>query len=63
MRYMREAGGLSVHYPYGGRATFSGPTIRERAQREIDLAAKNGNSIRPINPLYDKPSAFSGGSK
>lgn len=63
MAYMRENGGLSVHYPYGGRQTFKGPTIKERADREIALARSQGHSIRPINPLYDKPSAYSGGSK
>lgn len=63
MRYIRENGGLSVQYPYGGRQTFKGPTIKERADREIALAAANGTSLRPINPLYDRPNAYSGGSK
>lgn len=63
VKYMRENGGMSVHYRYGGKKAFHGPTIRERAEREHALAAANGTSLRPINPTYDKPSAYSGGSK
>lgn len=59
MAYMRANGSLAVHYPYGGRAAFSGPTIRERQQKIIDDAAKQGRSVRLVNPTYDRgPAAF-----
>lgn len=63
LRYMRDNGGVPVHYRYGGKKAFHGPTIRERVEREHALARSQGNELRQINPVYDKPANFSGGAK
>lgn len=55
LAYMRENGGLTVQYPYGGRETFHGPTIRERAAREVATAASKGVQAVPKTNIYTGP--------
>lgn len=57
MRYWREGGGAPMKFTYG-KARFNGPTIRERQQKAFDDAAREGKSIRVVNPTYDRPAKF-----
>lgn len=52
MKYWRE-GGVPMQFTYG-KQRFSGPTIRERQQKIVDDAAREGKSVRPVNPRYDR---------
>lgn len=61
MRHMRENGGLAVHYPYGGRQTFKGPTIKERQAKMIEECRSQGWEPRVKNPLYDNAPAVKAG--
>lgn len=65
IRYMRENGGLAVHYRYGGRKAFHGPTINERREKMIAECRAQGWEPRQVNPTYDRgPDAFKqGGGK
>ena len=65
LRYMRERGGVAVHYKYGGREAFHGPTIKERQAKMTAECRAQGWEPRVVNPLYDRgPDAFKqGGGK
>lgn len=52
MRYMREHGSLAVHYPYGGREAFHGPTIRERQESAVKEAQSNGYTPEPVGTRW-----------
>lgn len=52
MRYMREHGSLAVHYPYGGREAFHGPTIRERQEAAVKEAQSNGYTPEPVGTRW-----------
>lgn len=52
MKYMREHGSLAVHYPYGGREAFHGPTIRERQESAVKEAQSNGYTPEPVGTRW-----------
>lgn len=52
MQYWREHGS-PLQFTYG-KDSFHGPTIRERQEKIIEGAAKNGYEVRQVNPRYDR---------
>lgn len=53
LKYWREGGGAPLKFTYG-KDTFSGPTIRERQDKILSDAKREGRDIRPVNPRYDR---------
>lgn len=62
VRYMRDRGGLPVHYQGGvgrkGRDFFHESCIPERQRLIKERARKEGWEARLVNPLYDRPANF-----
>jgi hypothetical protein len=62
MRYIRDRGGLGVHYqgskPGKPRDFFHNGTIAEKQRKIVEGARRNGWEARPVNPLYDRPANF-----
>lgn len=52
MAYVRSSGGLGVHYSFGGREAFHGPTIRERQERAVTEARENGYDPTPVGTRW-----------
>lgn len=52
-RYWRNGSGVALQYTYG-QENFHGPTIRERQEKIVSDAAKEGRSVRQVNPVYDR---------
>lgn len=54
LRYWREGGNPALFQYTFGKASFHGPTIKERQDKIIADAKREGRDVRLVNPTYDR---------